>query len=192
MTDQKDVLAQDANASHPDDLERVIKSLIRNHSSPTVGRGDIHGGQLGYILYEPGVSFVAAGLRRHLQSATRTPAEGGTPTVIAPRTPPALLLESLRNPAWAHSKAPFESPQLAKEECVEDMLEAASQIEGLCSEIDLLESKARKLAQENEQIRALVERLRGNGVWNGDWWCIRRDVYDAGSPNSSTVREGGQ
>lgn len=46
-----------------------------------------------------------------------------------------------------------------------------------------------ELMAKLREARDQVERLRGNGVWNGDWWCIRRDVYDAGSPNSSTVRQ---
>jgi hypothetical protein len=57
------------------DLERVVKYLIRNHSSPTVGQGDIHGGQTGYILYEPGLSFVVAGIRRHLSRMLAQPQE---------------------------------------------------------------------------------------------------------------------
>jgi hypothetical protein len=49
------------------ELEDAIISLIRNHSSPTIGHGSIHGGQRGYIVYEPSIRFIAAGLRRLMQ-----------------------------------------------------------------------------------------------------------------------------
>lgn len=44
-----------------DPLVEVITSAIRQHSSPTVGRGSIHGGQTGYIVYElDGLPFIVA------------------------------------------------------------------------------------------------------------------------------------
>lgn len=70
------------------------------------------------------------------------------------------LVERLRNPAWCHSIASFESPQLAKEETINDMVDAAAEIEGLklehqhaCQEIGIAaaerdEWKARALAAE--------------------------------------------
>lgn len=59
-----------AESAQPDDLEQVISSLLRNHSSPTIGQGSIHGGQVGWVLYEPNLAFVVAGIRRYLTKTT--------------------------------------------------------------------------------------------------------------------------
>ncbi len=45
------------------------------------------------------------------------------------------LIERLRNPAWSHSEATFESPQLDKDENVTAMTEAAHVIEVLRGEL---------------------------------------------------------
>lgn len=41
---------------------------------------------------------------------------------------PMTLVERLNNPAWVHSSAPILSPQLDKDQTVDDMREAAGQI----------------------------------------------------------------
>lgn len=47
------------------ELERVIKHSLQMNSSPTTGRGDIHGGQRGYIVYErDGVPYIVADILR--------------------------------------------------------------------------------------------------------------------------------
>jgi hypothetical protein len=71
-----------SSAGTAQELERAIRSLLRNHSSPTIGMGDIHGGQAGYILYEPGLSFVIAGIKRHLSSAAPQAVSDTNPYVV--------------------------------------------------------------------------------------------------------------
>lgn len=39
------------------------------------------------------------------------------------------LTDRLRNPSWCHSNVPFDSPQLAKDETLDDMRAAADRIE---------------------------------------------------------------
>jgi len=43
------------------EIIKVVEHAIRIFSSPTIGRGDVHGGQQGYIVYEQdGLPFIAA------------------------------------------------------------------------------------------------------------------------------------
>lgn len=49
-------------------IDEILKSLIRKHSSPTVGKGDTHGSQPGYIIYDNELKFIVAGLKKYLQA----------------------------------------------------------------------------------------------------------------------------
>ena len=42
--------------------EKTVEQIIREHSSPTVGRGDVHDGQRGWIIYENELQFIVARL----------------------------------------------------------------------------------------------------------------------------------
>jgi hypothetical protein len=50
------------------ELREVIHRALRNHSSPTIGRGAIHGGQRGMIVYEPSLRFVVAEIEQYLET----------------------------------------------------------------------------------------------------------------------------
>lgn len=53
------------SAADKETIAAIVEAAIRKNSSPTIGRGDIHGGQAGYILYErDGLPFVAADIAR--------------------------------------------------------------------------------------------------------------------------------
>lgn len=74
------------------------------------------------------------------------------------------LTERLLNPMWCHSTAPFENPQLAKEETLADMAEAASYIAELEAQIDKFgkvtpQQYERELADLRSQVEE-VETLR--------------------------------
>lgn len=59
----------DAAIDESDPLIEVIKTAIRQHSSPTIGRGDVHGGQRGYIVYEiDGLPFIIATILRAVRN----------------------------------------------------------------------------------------------------------------------------
>lgn len=75
----EDLLALCDASEKPDDdaIREAVRNAIRDFSSPTVGRGDVHGGQTGYILYErDGVPFVAEAVVRAVSSSARSPKEG--------------------------------------------------------------------------------------------------------------------
>ena len=51
---------------HHDTLRAVIRKAIASHSSLTIGRGDVHGGQPGHIVYEPFLGFIEAEIIREV------------------------------------------------------------------------------------------------------------------------------
>lgn len=61
-------------------LYDAVKTAIYNHSSPTVGRGDVHGGQNGFIVYEPALQFIASNIWTALCAQPR---RLGPPTTLA-------------------------------------------------------------------------------------------------------------
>ncbi len=62
------------------------------------------------------------------------------------------ILYRLRNPAWCHAEVPFESPQLAKEEVINDMNEAANEIERLQALITKLIDERPVPSTEDEEL----------------------------------------
>ncbi len=54
------------------------------------------------------------------------------------------IVERLRSPMWVHGDAPFESPQLDKEQCISDMAKAADEIERLRAKIEAISQVAGK------------------------------------------------
>ena len=58
------------------------------------------------------------------------------------------LIERLRNPMWAHSDTPFESPQLERDENIAAMNEAADEILRLRATIDQLRLVAGAVSAE--------------------------------------------
>lgn len=50
-----------------DALIECIQTALRQHGSPTVGRGSIHGGHTGYIVYEPSLPFIAEQIARNIE-----------------------------------------------------------------------------------------------------------------------------
>lgn len=54
-------------------IRDAIANAIKSHSSPTIGRGDIHGGQAGYIIYErDGLPGVIAAIERAIGECAPT------------------------------------------------------------------------------------------------------------------------
>lgn len=43
-------------------LDGKLWAILRQHGSPTIGRGDVHGGHSGVIIYEPSVPFLEAAI----------------------------------------------------------------------------------------------------------------------------------
>jgi len=48
------------------DIYWSIIRALRMHSSPTIGRGDVHGKRPGFIVYEPYVAFISAEIEREI------------------------------------------------------------------------------------------------------------------------------
>ena len=52
-----------------DKIEAAIRSALTQFSSPTIGRGDVHGGQRGWIIYErDGLPFIVAAIASALNA----------------------------------------------------------------------------------------------------------------------------
>jgi hypothetical protein len=51
----------------------AIIDILKQFSSPTIGRGDVHGSQRGFIVYEDQVPFIEAALRRQFGWSTGAP-----------------------------------------------------------------------------------------------------------------------
>lgn len=47
-----------SDTHHHDTLRSAIRRAIAAHSSPTIGHGDVHGGQPGHIVYAPYLGFI--------------------------------------------------------------------------------------------------------------------------------------
>lgn len=53
--------------SDPSAIEAVVTKAVHDFSSPIVGRGDVHGGQTGYIIYErDGLPFLIGAIIKRL------------------------------------------------------------------------------------------------------------------------------
>jgi hypothetical protein len=80
-----------------------------------------------------------------------------SPAVLDPDDEETSLLERLRNPQWVHGNAPFESPQLDKEQTVGDMAEAAWMIDALCNALEV--ERSQKSALDPVTVEALAAHM---------------------------------
>ena len=80
------------------------------------------------------------------------------------------IIERLRNPMWAHSSAPFESPQIEQEENVAAMNEAADEIASLRAQLAIA---GEHIAEMTDQL-ASARKARRDQIIE----CLRRfDVF---------------
>lgn len=80
------------------------------------------------------------------------------------------LTERLRNPAWCHSCGHYDSPQLAKEETVKDMAEAADEIERLRAEVDTLKTALTAPSKEEIALRTELKAAEYAAKTNWEGW----------------------